>query len=157
MYEKPTEYTNLGPITSNQNNQPSPYPIEMQIFGDSQNQNESSMFKSNQTPFFRKNRQDFLDVSRLERKRDMNEPLIEDDGHPRTSIRESIQAGIQKGMSMLSNIKDELTGDKKNKVDENQERKILLYAICWGAEGIFEKRTCVCGKFRKKGIFPDAK
>ena len=126
MYEKPTEYTNLGPITSNQNNQPSPYPIEMQIFGDSQNQNESSMFKSNQTPFFRKNRQDFLDVSRLERKRDMNEPLIEDDGHPRTSIRESIQAGIQKGMSMLSNIKDELTGDKKNKVDENQERKIVF-------------------------------
>ena len=126
MYEKPTEYTNLGPITSNQNNQPSPYPIEMQIFGDSQNQNESSMFKSNQTPFFRKNRQDFLDVSRLERKRDMNEPLIEDDGHSRTSIRESIQAGIQKGMSMLSNIKDELTGDKKNKVDENQERKIVF-------------------------------
>ena len=126
MYEKPTEYTNLGPITSNQNNQPSPYPIEMQIFGDSQNQNESSMFKSKQTPFFRKNRQDFLDVSRLERKRDMNEPLIEDDGHPRTSIRESIQAGIQKGMSMLSNIKDELTGDKKNKVDENQERKIVF-------------------------------
>ena len=126
MYEKPTEHTNLGPITSNQNNQPSPYPIEMQIFGDSQNQNESSMFKSNQTPFFRKNRQDFLDVSRLERKRDMNEPLIEDDGHPRTSIRESIQAGIQKGMSMLSNIKDELTGDKKNKVDENQERKIVF-------------------------------
>lgn len=126
MYEKPTEYTNLGPITSNQNNQPSPYPIEMQIFGDSQNQNESSMFKSKQTPFFRKNRQDFLDVSRLERKRDMNEPLIEEDGHPRTSIRESIQAGVQKGMSMLSNIKDELTGDKKNKVDENQERKIVF-------------------------------
>ena len=126
MYEKPTQYTNIGSITSNQNNQPSPYPIEMQIFGDSQNQNETTMFKTNQTPFFRKNRQDFLDVSRLERKRDMNEPLIEDEDHPRASIRESIQAGIQKGMSMLSNIKDELTGDKKNKVDENQERKIVF-------------------------------
>ena len=126
MYEKPTQYTNIGSITSNQNNQPSPYPIEMQIFGDNQNQNETTMFKTNQTPFFRKNRQDFLDVSRLERKRDMNEPLIEDEDHPRASIRESIQAGIQKGMSMLSNIKDELTGDKKNKVDENQERKIVF-------------------------------
>ena len=126
MYEKPTQYTNIGSIPSNQNNQPSPYPIEMQIFGDNQNQNETTMFKTNQTPFFRKNRQDFLDVSRLERKRDMNEPLIEDEDHPRASIRESIQAGIQKGMSMLSNIKDELTGDKKNKVDENQERKIVF-------------------------------
>ena len=126
MYEKPTQYTNIGSIPSNQNNQPSPYPIEMQIFGDSQNQNETTMFKTNQTPFFRKNRQDFLDVSRLERKRDMNEPLIEDEDHPRASIRESIQAGIQKGMSMLTNIKDELTGDKKNKVDENQERKIVF-------------------------------
>ena len=121
MYEKPTQYTNIGSIPSNQNNQPSPYPIEMQIFGDNQNQNETTMFKTNQTPFFRKNRQDFLDVSRLERKRDMNEPLIEDEDHPRASIRESIQAGIQKGMSMLTNIKDELTGDKKNKVDENQQ------------------------------------
>lgn len=128
MYEKPPNYPDLN-SNSNHNsieNQPSPYPIEMQVFGGDINNNESNLFKPKQTPFFKKNRQDFLDVSRLERKRDLDEPLIDGEAPRENSIRQSIQAGIQKGMNMLSNLKDEITGDKKNKIDENQERKIIF-------------------------------
>ena len=110
-------------------NKPSPSPIEMQIFSNDSDGINSP--KPKQTPYYIKNRQDFLDVSRLERRKGYDEPFINNDNNTfneRTpSIRDSVRQGLQKGIDILTTIKDELTGEtKKNKVDENQERKIVF-------------------------------
>ena len=124
----PSYYTNDTYDINYANNKPSPSPIEMQIFSNDSDGINSP--KPKHSPFYIKNRQDFLDVSRLERRKGYDEPFINDNNtfNERTpSIRDSVRQGLQKGIDILTTIKDELTGEtKKNKVDENQERKIVF-------------------------------
>ena len=109
--------------------------FEMQILDENMKSNNS---KNQNFPFFtnysksnfpRKNRKDFLDTSRLERLGDPNEPLInkENENDTRTSKAAEIFKDIsKKGISLLTNIKENLTGEPKKFIDETTERKITF-------------------------------
>ncbi len=104
--------------------------FEMQILDENikKTNNNQFPFFSNDSQFkFRKNRKDFLDISRLERLGNPNEPLLNKENESRTSKAAEILKDIsKKGISLLTNIKENLTGEPQKFIDETTERKITF-------------------------------
>ena len=119
-----------------------PNPIEMQILSNSNNNNLNNNYTklNNNSIFHKKNRIDFLDTSRLERKGEYKEPLLNNNNYNSNNIdpslnnnnenksaAQTIKDGLKKGLNFLTNLKDEILGDDKKQkatLNENSERKI---------------------------------